>query len=117
MSAIPDSQEKQSAAKCPFHHDTAAAPAKHGAGGGTSNRDWWPDQLRVDLLHQHSSKSNPLGSAFDYAEEFRKLDHEALKADLRKLMTDSQDWLPGDFGHYCPLFIRMWLQRAGDYRM
>src|SRR5690606_18859142 len=117
MSAIPDSQEKQSAAKCPFHHDTAAAPAKHGAGGGTGNRDWWPDQLRVDLLHQHSVKSNPLGGTFNYAEEFKKLDYEALKADLRRLMTDSQDWWPADFGHYGPLFVRMAGHGAGTYRI
>lgn len=117
MSAIPDSQDKQSAGKCPFHHDTAAAPAKHGAGGGTGNRDWWPDQLRVDLLHQHSVKSNPLGGTFNYAEEFKKLDYEALKADLRRLMTDSQDWWPADFGHYGPLFVRMAWHGAGTYRI
>ena len=84
--------------KCPFHHV---------AGGGTSNRDWWPNQLRVDLLNQHSEKSNPLGEQFNYAEAFKKLDYKALKADLVRLMTDSQDWWPADFGHYGP-------QRACD---
>ncbi|GKS95833.1 catalase/peroxidase HPI [Acidovorax sp. SUPP2825] len=94
--------------KCPFH---AAA-----VNGGTLNKDWWPNQLRVDLLHQHSSKSDPLGGSFNYAEEFKKLDYEALKKDLRALMTDSQDWWPADFGHYGPQFIRMAWHAAGTYR-
>lgn len=93
--------------KCPFHHV---------AGGGTANRDWWPNQLRVDLLNQHSEKSNPLGEQFNYAEAFKKLDYKALKADLVKLMTDSQDWWPADFGHYGPQFIRMAWHSAGTYR-
>ncbi|WP_374324449.1 catalase/peroxidase HPI [Aquipseudomonas alcaligenes] len=93
--------------KCPFHHV---------AGGGTSNRDWWPNQLRVDLLNQHSEKSNPLGEQFNYAEAFKKLDYKALKADLVRLMTDSQDWWPADFGHYGPQFIRMAWHSAGTYR-
>ena len=97
-----------SEAKCPFHH---------AAGGGTTNRDWWPNQLRLDLLHQHSSKSNPMGEDFDYAKEFRRLDLKALKRDLRALMTDSQDWWPADFGHYGPLFIRMAWHSAGTYRV
>ncbi|MDR6951246.1 catalase-peroxidase [Ancylobacter sp. 3268] len=95
---------------------TGKCPVAHGT-GGTQNRDWWPGQLRVDLLNQHSSKSDPLGQAFDYREEFKKLDYEALKNDLRKLMTDSQDWWPADFGHYGPLFIRMAWHSAGTYRL
>ena len=93
--------------KCPFHHVS---------GGGTTNKDWWPNQLRVDLLNQHSNKSNPLGERFDYAEEFKKLDYRALKADLVKLMTDSQDWWPADFGHYGPQMVRMAWHASGTYR-
>jgi catalase-peroxidase len=91
-------------------------PLKHTAGGGTSNRDWWPNQLRVDLLHQHSSKSDPMGEDFDYAKEFKSLDFAAVKKDLAALMTDSQPWWPADFGHYGPLFIRMAWHAAGTYR-
>ncbi len=94
-------------AKCPFNH---------AAGGGTSNRDWWPNQLKVELLNQHSSKSDPMGADFDYAKEFASLDYAALKKDLAALMTDSQDWWPADFGHYGPLFIRMAWHSAGTYR-
>jgi catalase-peroxidase len=95
---------------------TAQAPFKHTAGGGTTNQDWWPNQLRIDLLHQHSSKSDPMGEDFDYAKEFKSLDFAALKKDLAALMTDSQPWWPADFGHYGPLFIRMAWHSAGTYR-
>src|SRR5512143_320132 len=90
---------------------------KNPAGRGRSNRDWWPNQLNLRVLHQHSSLSNPMGEAFNYAEEFKKLDLEALKKDLYALMTDSQDWWPADFGHYGPLFIRMAWHSAGTYRI
>ena len=96
--------------KCPVDHGGAG-------GGGTTNRDWWPKQLRVDLLHQHSSKSDPMGNDFDYAAAFKSLDLAALKKDLAALMTDSQDWWPADFGHYGPLFIRMAWHSAGTYRI
>ena len=94
--------------KCPFHAT---------AGGGTGNRDWWPQQLRLDLLNQHSARSNPLGEAFDYAAEFDQLDYHELKKDLRALMTNSQEWWPADFGHYGGLFIRMAWHSAGTYRV
>ena len=94
-------------AKCPFNH---------AAGGGTTNTDWWPNPLRLDLLAQHSSKSHPLGEAFDYAAEFGKLDYFALKKDLLALMTDSQAWWPADFGHYGPQMVRMAWHAAGTYR-
>jgi catalase-peroxidase len=93
--------------KCPFHD---------AAGGGTSNRDWWPNQLKLEPLHQHSSKSNPMGEDFNYAKEFKSLDLAAVKKDLAALMTDSQDWWPADFGHYGGLFIRMAWHSSGTYR-
>ncbi|AAM40503.1 catalase/peroxidase HPI [Xanthomonas campestris pv. campestris] len=95
-------------AKCPFNHSVV--------GAGTTNRDWWPKQLRVDLLNQHSARSNPLAASFNYAEAFKRLDLQTLKQELRALMTDSQDWWPADFGHYGPLFVRMAWHSAGTYR-
>lgn len=97
--------------QCPFSGKPAVA------GAGPSNLNWWPNQLRVDLLNQHSTKSDPLGGEFDYREAFQALDYEALKNDLRHLMTDSQDWWPADFGHYGPQFIRMTWHAAGTYRI
>jgi len=91
-------------------------PFNHAAGGGTSNLDWWPNQLKLELLSQHSSKSDPMGEEFNYANEFNSLDLAAVKKDLAALMTDSQDWWPADFGHYGPLFIRMAWHSAGTYR-
>ncbi len=100
--------------KCPFHNGTM----KHSvAGAGTRNRDWWPNQLKLNILRQHSSLTNPMGDDFDYAEEFKSLDLEAVKQDLHALMTDSQDWWPADFGHYGGLFIRMAWHSAGTYRV
>ncbi|WP_095151569.1 catalase/peroxidase HPI [Pseudomonas sp. Irchel s3b5] len=93
--------------KCPFNH---------AAGGGTTNRDWWPNQLNLKILSQHSPKSDPLGGDFNYAAAFKSLDFQALKNDLNALMTDSQDWWPADFGHYGPFFIRMSWHAAGTYR-
>ncbi|HTR03859.1 MAG TPA: catalase/peroxidase HPI [Thermoanaerobaculia bacterium] len=97
--------------------EQSKCPVNHTAGGGTTNRDWWPNQLRLDLLQQHSAKSNPMGEDFDYASEFKRLDYAALKKDLAALMTDSQDWWPADFGHYGGLFIRMAWHSAGTYRI
>ncbi|MCP8348434.1 catalase/peroxidase HPI [Pseudomonas sp. FBF18] len=93
--------------KCPFNH---------AAGGGTTNRDWWPNQLNLKILHQHAPQADPLGEGFDYAQAFKSLDFQALKQDLTALMTDSQDWWPADFGHYGPLFVRMAWHSAGTYR-
>ena len=113
----------QSGGGCPFGHGKQApvttiekCPVENAAGGGTSNQDWWPNQLKVDILHQHDAPSNPMGDNFDYAEEFKSIDYEGLKKDLVALMTDSQDWWPADFGHYGPFFVRMAWHAAGTYR-
>ena len=89
---------------CPFHHK---------AGGGTTNQEWWPNQLRLGILHQHTPRSSPMDTEFNYAEEFKSLDYEGLKKDLHALMTDSQEWWPADYGHDGPLFIRMAWHSAG----
>jgi len=107
-------KDSQDISKCPFHNGTMKQSI---AGGGTRNRDWWPNQLKINTLRQHSSLSNPMDKDFDYAAAFNSLDMEALKKDLHALMTDSQDWWPADFGHYGPLFIRMAWHSAGTYRV
>ncbi|MEQ9412903.1 MAG: catalase/peroxidase HPI [Cyclobacteriaceae bacterium] len=99
--------------KCPFH----GGEVKYTAGGGTSNRDWWPNQLNLNILRQHAPISNPMGKNFNYSKEFNKLNLKAIKKDLTQLMTDSQDWWPADYGHYGPLFIRMAWHSAGTYRI
>jgi catalase-peroxidase len=103
-----DAKVDKTGAKCPFLHTSF---------GGRSNRDWWPNQLNIRILHQNSALSDPMGEAFNYAKEFKKIDYKALKKDLRKLMTDSQPWWPADFGHYGPFFVRMAWHAAGTYRI
>lgn len=103
------SENSNGAGKCPVHHGAVSK--------GTQNQDWWPNRLKLNILRQNSSLSNPMDPEFDYKKEFRKLDYQALKKDIEKLMTDSQDWWPADFGHYGPLFIRMTWHAAGTYRI
>ncbi len=102
-----------SESKCPVMNGAH----RHTAAGVLSNRDWWPDQLNLQILHQNSPLSNPLGKEFNYAAEFKKLDLDALKKDIETVMTTSQDWWPADYGHYGPLFIRMAWHAAGTYRI
>ena len=99
--------------KCPF----SGSMLQHTTAGAKGNRDWWPNQLNISILHQHSSLSNPLGEEYDYAKEFKSLDLNAVIKDLHALMTESQDWWPADFGHYGPLIIRMAWHAAGTYRI
>ena len=105
-----DNEATQSEGKCPVMHGASTSV-------GSSSMDWWPDSLNLDILHQHDTKTNPLGANFDYGEEFQKLDFVSLKSDLHALMTDSQDWWPADWGHYGGLMIRMAWHSAGTYRI
>jgi catalase-peroxidase len=112
-SPVLDVNQESAAAMCPFH----GGALKQSAGAGTRNRDWWPNQLKLNILRQHSALSNPMGEHFDYATEFKSLDLDALKKDIYELMTTSQDWWPADYGHYGPFFIRMAWHSAGTYRI
>src|SRR5471030_2813492 len=113
LSEGPSAEHGIAADKCPFLNGSL----KQSAGGGTRNRDWWPNQLKLNILRQHSSLSDPMGEAFNYAEEFNSLDLDAVKKDIFDLMTTSQDWWPADYGHYGPFFIRMAWHSAGTYRI
>lgn len=110
---IHPNQDVKSEGKCPF----MGGALNHSAGGGSRNRDWWPNQLRLNILRQHSALSNPMGQTYNYAEEFKSLDLKAVKQDIFDLMTNSQDWWPADYGHYGPFFIRMAWHSAGTYRI
>jgi catalase-peroxidase len=112
-STIKPAHSSNGESKCPF----SGGMLKKTAGGGTGNRDWWPNQLKLNILRQHSSLSNPMGEQFNYAKEFKSLDLKAVKKDIYELMTTSQDWWPADYGHYGPLFIRMAWHSAGTYRI
>ena len=109
MEHNPHSGTSMDGAKCPF----TGAISKPSAGNGTRNTDWWPNQLKLNILRQHSSLTNPMGADFNYAEEFKSLDLAAVKKDIYDLMTTSQDWWPADYGHYGPFFIRMAWHSAG----
>jgi catalase-peroxidase len=115
--AKPAAAQSPKAAECPVIGTVAPPAARNTAAGSMANRDWWPNQLNLKILHQNSPKVNPMGAEFNYAEEFKKLDLTAVKADIKKLMTTSQEWWPADYGHYGPLFIRMAWHSAGTYRV